>query len=86
MDGPTATSSPFPIPTGPIVPISERSAELARVHYGLTVPLIALTLIPVSARFYVRVWPVWRVGWDDWLIAVGSVSRLAGIRAMTRNV
>lgn len=75
MGDPTTTSSgPPPIPTVPFLPISDRAAFLARVHFGVTVPLLALTLIPFFARLYIRIWPVWRVGWDDWLIALGFVS------------
>jgi len=75
MDDPTATSSgPPPIPTDPFIPISDRAALLARVYFGFTGTLLALTLIPFSARLYVRTWPTWRVGWDDWLIAMGFVS------------
>ncbi|KAK0720214.1 hypothetical protein B0H67DRAFT_599766 [Lasiosphaeris hirsuta] len=50
---------------------SERAAKLARVHIGVTIPLLTITLIPFFARLYVRVWPVWRFGWDDGLIVAG---------------
>ena len=57
-----------------LVPISDRAAYLARVHIGVTVPLLAVTLVPFFARLYIRVWPVWRFGWDDALIVLGFVS------------
>ncbi|KAK0639830.1 hypothetical protein B0T16DRAFT_337637 [Cercophora newfieldiana] len=64
------------MPTGPFLPISPRAALLARVHFGLTVPLLALTLIAFSARLYIRTWPQWRVSWDDLLIALGFITSL----------
>ncbi|KAK1757163.1 hypothetical protein QBC47DRAFT_175887 [Echria macrotheca] len=54
-----------------VIPISDRSAHLARVHLGVTIPLLVVTLVPLVARVYVRVWPVWRFGWDDALILAG---------------
>ncbi|KAK4194534.1 hypothetical protein QBC40DRAFT_32709 [Triangularia verruculosa] len=51
--------------------ITERAAFLARVHFGATVPLLALALVPFCARIYVRIWPVWRLGWDDVFIIAG---------------
>ncbi|KAK0739512.1 hypothetical protein B0T21DRAFT_346819 [Apiosordaria backusii] len=51
--------------------ITERAAFLARVHFGVTIPLLALALIPFCARIYVRIWPVWRLGWDDVFIIAG---------------
>ena len=55
------------------IPISERAAYLARVHIGVTIPLLALCLVPFCARLYVRMRPVWRVGWDDGFIVLGFV-------------
>ena len=77
MADPTATASgPPPIPTEPFIPISDRAAFLARVHFGVIVPLLALTVVSFSARLYIRTWPIWRVGWDDWLIALGFVASI----------
>jgi hypothetical protein len=59
------------------VPISDHAAYLARVHTGVTVFLLALCLVPFTARFYTRVRPVVRLGWDDALIALGFVSPTA---------
>ena len=56
------------------IPVTERAAYLARVHYGVTIPLLALCLVPFIARLYVRIRPVWRIGWDDGFIIVGFVS------------
>ncbi|KAK4186981.1 hypothetical protein QBC35DRAFT_250786 [Podospora australis] len=53
--------------------ITERAAYLARLHIGSTMAILALALIPFAARIYVRVWPVWRFGWDDALIVAGLV-------------
>lgn len=53
--------------------ITERAAFLARLHFGVTVPLLALALVPFCARIYVRIWPVWRLGWDDAFIIAGLV-------------
>ncbi|KAK0619039.1 hypothetical protein B0T14DRAFT_565936 [Immersiella caudata] len=73
----TFTGPPPPMPTVPFIPISPRAAFLARVHFGVTVPLLALTLIPFSARLYIRTWPQWRVSWDDLLIALGFVTSIS---------
>jgi hypothetical protein len=54
--------------------ISDRAALLARVHVGVTIPLLALCLVPFCTRLYVRIRPVWRVGWDDVFIVLGLVS------------
>ncbi|GAB1314652.1 Rhodopsin domain-containing protein [Madurella fahalii] len=51
--------------------ITERAAFLARVHVGVTIPLLALCLVPFFARIHVRVWPVWRFGLDDAFIVAG---------------
>ncbi|KAK4646183.1 hypothetical protein QC761_208210 [Podospora bellae-mahoneyi] len=51
--------------------ITERAAFLARLYFGVTVPLLALALVPFCARIYVRIWPVWRLGWDDAFIIAG---------------
>ncbi|KAK0620737.1 hypothetical protein B0T14DRAFT_546461 [Immersiella caudata] len=80
MGDPAATNatSPPPIPFDiPFLPISDRAAYLARIHYGVMAPLLALTLVAFSSRLYVRTWPVWRVGWDDALVALGFLFSLA---------
>ncbi|KAK4444170.1 hypothetical protein QBC34DRAFT_475490 [Podospora aff. communis PSN243] len=80
MDDPAATNATSPPPIAydvPILPISDRAAYLARVHYGVMAPLLALTLVTFSARLYVRTWPVWRVGWDDALVALGFLFSVA---------
>ncbi|KAK1749701.1 hypothetical protein QBC47DRAFT_395505 [Echria macrotheca] len=76
-DPTTNTTVPPPMPTGAFVPISDRAALLARVHFGVTVPLLVLSFVAFSARLYVRTRPVWRVGWDDWLIALGFLASIA---------
>ena len=58
-------------------PISERAAFLARVHIGVTIPLLALCLVPFCARLYVRLRPVWRLAWDDLFIILGLVRSAA---------
>jgi hypothetical protein len=54
-------------------PISEEAAYRARVHVGVTIPLLALCLMPFCARLYVRTRPVWRLAWDDFFIVLGLV-------------
>jgi hypothetical protein len=72
------SSAPPPSPAGPfLIPITDRAAFLARVHFGVTISLLAVTLIPFCARLYVRIWPVWRFGWDDFLITAGFVSAIS---------
>ncbi|KAK1751907.1 hypothetical protein QBC47DRAFT_79381 [Echria macrotheca] len=68
---------PFPNDEPLMIPVSDRAAYLARVHYGVMGPLLMVALIAFSCRFYVRVRPVWRVGWDDWLIALGFLWSIA---------
>ncbi|KAK5652138.1 hypothetical protein OQA88_10780 [Cercophora sp. LCS_1] len=78
-----------PPPTGgedPLIPITERAAFLARVHLGVTIPLIAVTLIPLSARLYVRIWPIWRVGWDDFLIVLGFSAATTDFSLLLREI
>jgi hypothetical protein len=79
MDDPGTTNatSPPPIPDIPFLPISDRAAYLARIHYGVMAPLLALTLVAFSSRLYVRTWPAWRVGWDDALVALGFLFSIA---------
>ena len=59
------------------IPISEHSANLARLHFGLTVPILALCIITLFCRFYVRIRPRWTLGLDDWCIGIGTVSVLS---------
>jgi len=56
------------------IPISDRTAYLSRVHVGITIPVLALTLVPFFARLYIRIRPTWRIGWDDAFVIVGFVS------------
>jgi len=53
--------------------ISERAAALSRLHYGINTPLLALTILTVASRLYVRTYPKCILGWDDWCLLVGSV-------------
>ena len=56
------------------IPIPERGAYLARLYYGLTIPLLAISIATLAARLYVRSRPAWKVGWDDWSLLIGTVS------------
>ncbi|KAK4445774.1 hypothetical protein QBC34DRAFT_357697 [Podospora aff. communis PSN243] len=71
------------MPTGAFIPITPHAAYLARVHFGVTVPLLALGLISFSARCYIRTWPQWRVGWDDLLIALGFMTAITSFALLT---
>lgn len=53
--------------------ITGRAALLAKVHVGVTVPVMVLTLVTFIARVRLRVRPVWRIRLDDWLIGFGFV-------------
>jgi hypothetical protein len=66
-------------------PIYERAAYLARVHDGVTIPLLALSLVPFCARLYVRVRPVWRLAWDDLFIVLGLVRSAASACLCSRE-
>ncbi|KAK4151820.1 hypothetical protein C8A00DRAFT_16792 [Chaetomidium leptoderma] len=61
----------------PMFHVSERVAFLSRVHVGTTIPLLALCLVPLFARIYVRIWPVWRFGLDDGFIVAGLFAAIA---------
>ena len=56
----------------PYFPITERSASLARVHIGVTTPLIAIALAMFVARIWLRVRP-WRISWEDYCMTIGVV-------------
>lgn len=60
-----------------MIPITPRAALLARVYIGITVPLLALTLVAFIARVRIRVSPSWRVRLDDWLITFGFVCQFS---------
>ncbi|QPC59872.1 hypothetical protein HYE67_002103 [Fusarium culmorum] len=55
----------------PYFPITERSASLARIHIGVTSPLIAIALIMFVARIWLRVRPAWRISWEDYSMTIG---------------
>ena len=75
MPTPTLTVKPLSAapPAEILIPISDRAAYLGRVHMGVTIPLLTLCLVPFFIRLYVRVRPVWQVGWDDCFIVLGFV-------------
>lgn len=84
-------ADPQPPPPSPPLPpsefpINERTAHLSRVHFGVTVPLLAITLIPLSARLYVRIWPKWRFGWDDFLILTGFFAAVTDWALLEREM
>jgi hypothetical protein len=56
-----------------LVPISPEAAFRARIHYGVTVPLMALVLAALCGRLYLRLWPSYRMWVDDWFIVAGFV-------------
>ncbi|KAM7185359.1 hypothetical protein V8F20_011836 [Naviculisporaceae sp. PSN 640] len=60
-----------------MIPITPRAALLARVYIGITVPLLALTLVAFLARVRIRVSPSWKVRLDDWLMTFGFASAIA---------
>ncbi|CAI4218965.1 unnamed protein product [Parascedosporium putredinis] len=68
MEPPTSETSP-PLPV--LIPISADSARGSRVYIGVTTPLLAIALATYALRMYVRMKPIWRVGWEDYFITVG---------------
>jgi len=82
-----ADPPPPPPPLLPTeIPITERTAHLSRVHFSVTIPLLAITLIPLSARLYVRIWPKWRFGWDDFLILTGFFAAVTDWALLEREM
>ena len=53
--------------------ITERSAMLSRLYYGLTIPLLVITVLTLALRFYLRIRPVYKLGLDDWCVLLGTV-------------
>ncbi|KAK4164286.1 hypothetical protein QBC43DRAFT_288880 [Cladorrhinum sp. PSN259] len=75
---PPSSSIPTPTPTLTMpppseifVPVGEQKLMLAKSYVGITVTALVIALIPFAARIYVRLRPVWRFGWDDYLIGAG---------------
>ncbi|KAK3995529.1 hypothetical protein QBC44DRAFT_18682 [Cladorrhinum sp. PSN332] len=72
--------SPPPTPTIPLTvpplseilfPVSDQNVELAKSYVVTTSIALVASLIPFAARIYVRIRPLWRLGWDDYLIGAG---------------
>ncbi|RGP74629.1 integral membrane [Fusarium sporotrichioides] len=55
----------------PYIPITDRSAALARIHIGVTSPLIAIALAMFVARIWLRARPTWRISWEDYSMTIG---------------
>ncbi|KAK3317747.1 hypothetical protein B0T19DRAFT_297085 [Cercophora scortea] len=72
---PSTNSTAPPVPLG--IPISERAASLAQLHYGVTSVLLVLCVLTFGTRMYQRIVPVWKIGADDVFIAMGFVSCMA---------
>ncbi|KAK4166907.1 hypothetical protein QBC43DRAFT_332107 [Cladorrhinum sp. PSN259] len=78
---------PFPISTNATTPppellppgiiINERAAYLAQVFIVVTSILTALCTITFCTRIYQRIFPVWKVGLDDYFIVVGFALAIA---------
>ncbi|KAK0653039.1 hypothetical protein B0T16DRAFT_427288 [Cercophora newfieldiana] len=66
--------------------ISDRAVDLARVHMAVTVPLLVLTLLPLSARLHHRVRPISRFGWDDALILLGFACTITDWGLLAREM
>lgn len=78
MSALTPTDAPPPPPPPPDglppgIPVTERAAHLAQTFIGVTSILMALCLITFFTRIYQRVFPVFKMGLDDWFIIVGFV-------------
>ncbi|KAK3680607.1 hypothetical protein B0T22DRAFT_173171 [Podospora appendiculata] len=72
---PTNSTAGPPIPLG--IPVSERAANLAQLHYGVTSVLLVLCVLTFGTRMYQRVVPVWKIGADDVFIAMGFILAIA---------
>ena len=58
----------------PYFPVTGRAAHLAKAHIGVTTPLLAIALLMFGARIWLRTKPVWRIGWEDYIMSIGVVS------------
>lgn len=57
-----------------MIPVSERAASLAMTHIVVTSTLLGLGLVMFLLRVWLRVRPVWRISWEDYVMAIGVVS------------
>jgi len=73
--GGNSTALPPPPPPITEFPILERQAYLSRIYISATSVLLLLCTLTFLTRMYQRVRPVWKVGWDDYFICLGYVSR-----------
>ncbi|KAK4652848.1 hypothetical protein QC762_512880 [Podospora pseudocomata] len=82
MSALTPTDAPPPPPPPPDglppgIPVTERAAHLAQTFIGVTSILMALCLVTFFTRIYQRVFPVFKMGLDDWFIIVGFILAIA---------
>ncbi|KAK4641692.1 hypothetical protein QC761_512880 [Podospora bellae-mahoneyi] len=82
MSALTPTDAPPPPPPPPDglppgIPVTERAAHLAQTFIGVTSILMALCLITFFTRIYQRVFPVFKMGLDDWFIIIGFILAIA---------
>ncbi|KAK4224081.1 hypothetical protein QBC38DRAFT_26968 [Podospora fimiseda] len=61
----------------PGILVSPRAAHLAQTYIGVTSVLVALCIITFCTRIYQRIFPVWKVGLDDFFIILGFALAIA---------
>ncbi|KAK0721278.1 hypothetical protein B0T21DRAFT_351246 [Apiosordaria backusii] len=80
MSAPTPTDAPPPPPPDGLPPgilVTEKAAHLAQTFIAVTSILMALCLITFFTRIYQRVFPVYKMGLDDWFIIAGFILAIA---------
>ncbi|KAK4183836.1 hypothetical protein QBC35DRAFT_83264 [Podospora australis] len=79
IDGADAANGtgPPPLPLPPGIIVTDRAAHLAQTFIGVTSVLVALCTITFCTRIYQRVFPVWKVGLDDYFIVAGFALAIA---------
>ncbi|KAK3988840.1 hypothetical protein QBC44DRAFT_382017 [Cladorrhinum sp. PSN332] len=83
----SATGLPTPLPTNATAPppeflppgiiVTPRAAHLAQTFIAVTSILVALCTVTFCTRIYQRIFPVWKVGLDDYFIIMGFALAIA---------
>jgi hypothetical protein len=63
----------------PVFTISDQSVSIAKIYFGVSIPLLIVTIIVFCNRIYLRIWPKWRIELADVFIVVGFVSVISPV-------
>ncbi|KAL2213809.1 hypothetical protein CC79DRAFT_1391718 [Sarocladium strictum] len=81
-DGPPPSILVPPTDDSAYYPVSERAAHLAVMHLAGTTPLLIIGLIMYMARIWIRVRPVWRISWEDYVMSIGLAAAIVDVSFM----